>query len=209
MEMNSKKIKYSIIVVIVLLMLMIFPFSFVREAIEYSSGGDVKYEMTTPMSTEKLITQTFIAQHGYLDVFSIAFAINDDTPKLGTILFRLTDESEKLIKEGVIDLAEVEDCIYYDINISKYLKKGAVYYVTLQLQECEQNFPAIYYTVQESQHTQGNALLLDGEQLMNGQAVTRFKYEKRIELDNVLCLWLFLITMGMMVYECLERSDNA
>lgn len=207
MEMN-KKLKCVIGLMVVVLMILVFPFDIIREDVECASGGDIAYGMTSPMTMETPFVQTFVAQHGYLEQMAVAFAINDEREKEGTVVVSLADEMGEVISEQEVLLKDVEDCIYYDMEIGKRLKKGAVYQIVFTLRDCNENVPALYYTVHETQHTIGNVMLMFGEQPIDGQVVLRYNYEGRISIGNVLCLWLFIIAMGLMLYELLERRES-
>ncbi len=199
---NRKKAGYLIWVMIFIGMLLVFPLKLVRKEAECASGGAVAYGVSENLAGETGAVQTFTAQYEYLQYFSLAFQVKEDSEKSGSIYVCLQDgESGKLLAEEEIPLSEVADCTYYDIPVGKWLKKGRSYLIRMQARDCGENIPALYDTVEESQHTQGNTGLTVNGRETAYQAVTRYAYETGVGFSMTICLWLFFICVGFAVTE--------
>lgn len=209
MVMGNRKKSHIIVWLIILAgMLLIFPADFVRNERECASGGAVAYGQTDGILEGTENSQIFTAQYGYLKQLSIAFSLDDSGEKTGNIYICLKDETGKILKTADIPIAELSDSSYYDVSMNVRLRKGKQYQIGMEVQECSVNLPRICYTTEESQHAAGNIGLTVNGKVVDGQAVTRYIYGERISVSNILCLWLFLICIGLAVTEWMDKAGE-
>lgn len=206
MVMENRKKSHIIVWLIILAgMLLIFPVDLIRNERECASGGAVAYGQTEGILEGTENSQIFTAQYGYLKQLSIAFSLDESGEKTGNIYVCLRDESGKTLKTADIPIAELSDSSYYDVPMHVQLRRGKQYRISMEVQECSVNLPRICYTTEESQHTAGNVGLTVNGKVVDGQAVTRYIYGERISVSNMLCLWLFLICIGLAVTEWMDK----
>lgn len=209
MAMGNRKKSHIIVWLIILAgMLLIFPVDLIRNERECASGGAVAYGQTEGILEGTVNSQIFTAQYGYLKQLSIAFSLDDSGEKTGNIYVRLKDESGKTLKTADVPIAELSDNSYYDVPMHVRLRKGKQYQISVEVHECSANLPRICYTTEESQHTAGNVGLTVNGKVVDGQAVTRYIYGERISVSNMLCLWLFLICIGLAVTEWMDKAGE-
>lgn len=209
MVMGNRKKSHVIVWLIILAgMLLIFPANLIRNERECASGGAFAYGQTEGILEGTENSQTFTAQYGYLKQLSMAFALDESGEKTGNIYVCLRDESGKTLKTADIPIAELSDSSYYDVPMHVRLRKGKPYRISMEVHDCSVNLPRICYTTEESQHTAGNVGLTVNGKVVDGQAVTRYIYGERISVSNILCLWLFLICIGLAVTEWMDKAGE-
>lgn len=209
MAMGNRKKSHIIVWLIILAgMLLIFPVDLIRNERECASGGAVAYGQTEGILEGAENSQIFTAQYGYLKQLSMAFSLDDSGEKTGNIYICLKDETGKILKTADIPIAELSDSSYYDVPMHVRLRKGKQYRISMEVHDCSVNLPRICYTTEESQHTAGNVGLTVNGKVVDGQAVTRYIYGERISVSNMLCLWLFLICIGLAVTEWMDKAGE-
>lgn len=209
MVMGNRKKSHIIVWLIILAgMLLIFPANLIRNERECASGGALAYGQTEGILEGTENSQIFTAQYSYLKQLSMAFALDESGEKTGNIYVCLRDESGKTLKTADIPIAELSDSSYYDVPMHVQLRRGKQYRISMEVQECSVNLPRICYTTEESQHTAGNVGLTVNGKVVDGQAVTRYIYGERISVSNMLCLWLFLICIGLAVTEWMDKAGE-
>lgn len=194
-------IRIAIVICMVVLCLCVYPFCLVRRDTDVDPSIGIEYAVTQEAGNK--LVQTFVAQEAYLSelVFDINFP--EGIPEQGTLLVRIyeADEQDKVIFEKTLTMQEVGDSRFTYVTVKKWLKKNELYaYALSYTGEKSAVFQAVY-TENAKDSTPGNQHLFLEEQLVEGQAVTRYVYGYPLNFKNVLCIWAFLIACGLILLE--------
>lgn len=196
---KMKKLRQKLIVIcIVILCAAVFPIPLVRKNRNMDpSLYDGSYEITDFEITE--LTQEFEAQTYYLEGIAIDVGVSGERSEEGSLSVSLKGKGEKTIAEERIPIWEVNDEAYTYVSVKRWLRKGEVYSVTVTA-EMPEGFRTVYTVEAEADAPGSRNLFLDGA-MVEGQAAIRYVYGFPLNIKNVLCLWAFILTVGLSVLE--------
>lgn len=193
-----------VIVCMAVLCVCVFPVSLVRKGENVESAMSGNFGKTD--YTVRELKQTFTAQTAYLEEIALDVGISDQGS--GDIRVSLKDEKrQRVIREELIPAQAAGNESYTFVPVKKWLRKGGEYSVTVTAEGME-GIMAIYTLVPEEAAPGNQALYLDGETI-DGQAVIRYTYAFPLNIKNVLCIWAFILMIGLSVLELLKGQETA
>uniref|UniRef100_UPI0040567B40 glycosyltransferase family 39 protein n=1 Tax=Acetatifactor sp. TaxID=1872090 RepID=UPI0040567B40 len=198
-----KAIRISIWVVIILLMLSVWPLCFVRKTAEVSSNMATTYGVTEQYICHDVpFIQFFEAQTSKLMYFDFKLSCEQDVSSLdGKFYITLLDEQEHIISEKEIGFGDIES-YFWHVDINEWIKKGEVYKISITVdKECDNIFKG-FYTTKQDDNAPGSILLCMGEEIVDGQGLARYGYGYPLNIKNIVCIWAFLMTIGVSIYLC-------
>lgn len=207
----KKILKVSIVIISIVAMLCVWPICLVRETEIISSsltsqeyGASEQY-----VSQEMPYIQSFEAQTSRLDWIEFKLLFEQDISTLtGKFDFKLMDKNDKVIFEQEVAAAEYKS-FFWHVDINKWLHKGEVYRFVITVEKDLEGIFSGFYTVNEEEHAVGSAGLMIGEQQIAGQGVARYGYGVPISINNILCLWAFILTVGISFLQCCNGTRES
>lgn len=198
-------VKGFIILIIILLCACVFPVSLVRKngTVDFAVNTDY-YVISDP--NIRSFKQTFTAQAGYLD--EIAFDVGFPGGMSGeeTLVVRITEEkSNKILMEKTVSIGNINDQAYTFLPVKKWIHKGSLYSISVTAEDFE-GFSVVYSMEMAEEDKADGALYLEGVPVQ-GKAVFRCVYAFPLNVKNVLCLWAFILTLGLSVLEIFTHEN--
>lgn len=197
----TKIAKISTLLCAVILSLCVFPLCLIRKEVEVHSALDVIFEITETRGQE--LTQSFVAQSGYLSELDFYIRFPDTKPEEGELTFSIHREDGKAIAEKTIPLCDVNDGAFTCVSVNKWIKKGEVYSYTVTASKAE--FQADY-TMREEDFAPGSVALFWNGEAVGGQAVAQYRYKVPLNWKNTICLWAFIWMICLTIYEMIDRK---
>lgn len=207
MGVEMKKAAETVVILcMIALLLCVFPVSLVRKNknIDPAMNGSI---VVTDFQVWDL-KQTFVAQTDFLE--EIAFDVvllewggaNASTEE--NLLIRLRDEkTQKILVEKRMSIQDIQDGAYTYVQIKKWVRKGRLYSISV-MAEGPEGFAAVYIT-EDAEASLGSPILCFEGEPVEGQAMIRYVYGFPLNIKNVLCLWAFILTVGLSVLEILTN----
>lgn len=84
-------------------------------------------------------------------------------------------------------------------------EKGAVYEYRIVNQSISENLPQVVYTTTEKAHVLENQQLVVHGTIVNGQALNRYTWRKKLDVVSVLEIDSFIAILAAMIYAVLEQ----
>lgn len=101
----------------------------------------------------------------------------------------------------------VGDEIYTFVSVKKWLWKGREYSVSLTVEGMD-GLIAIYTLAPKEAAPGSQVLYLDGE-AAEGQSVMRYTYAFPLNTKNIVCIWAFILMIGLSILELLKDAETA
>lgn len=196
----KKGIKIAIIASTILMMSLVWPFCLVRKDADVSSALDAEYLKTEQYITaENPYQQTFVAQTAWLDKIDFVVAYDAELPADGKMIFELKNSKGERLVNREIDFSEIKNRFFCPVTVKSWLKTGEEYQYTLVPSDGNESIFYGVYTAEPEAHAPGNTQLRVGGQLVDGQGVSRYTYGYPLNIKNVICIWAFILTAGMVL----------
>lgn len=199
----KKTMEKFIIVCMVILCACVFPVSLVRKS--ESVGTMMSGNFGKTDYTVQELKQVFTAQTSYLERIAFDVAILDDNAG-GYHVFFKDEDKQKVLVEKQISFQDAGNGSYTYVPIEKWIRKGGEYSISV-IAEGIEGFSVFYTLVSEEAAPGSQTLYLDGEVLTN-QAVMEYIYKSPLNIKNVICLWAFILTVGLSILEMLKKKET-
>lgn len=196
--------KKFIIICIVILCACVFPISLVRKSVGVGTVMSDNFGTTDYMVQE--LKQVFTAQTNYLQKIAFDVEIADDNAKGRYCVFVKDEDKQKIIVEKYISFEDAGNAAYTYVPVEKWIRKGGEYSVSVTAEGIE-GFYVYYSLVPEEAAPGSQRLYLNGEVSAN-PAVMEYTYRFPLNVKNVLCLWAFILTVGLSILEMLKKKET-
>ncbi len=208
--LTSKQIfKITVMLLCLTMMLCIWPFCLVRKeaAFHGNTGGTIE-ETTQNITHATPYSQTFIAQESKLEniIFILGWNV-DQLPAEGCLQFELFDSENKSILSRTVDFEDVVRYGFTTVPVDKWIHKGEEYTFRVSVNEEYDNLFCGIYTTAPEDHTPGNINFCMGDVLIEGQSVSGCGYGYPLNIKNIVCLWGFLLAVGLSVFNMAGGFD--
>lgn len=195
----KRKLRVVFMLFCFVMMLCVWPFCVVRKEVVVTSALNVGYGYTEPRITyEHPYSQRFIAQTAKLE--KIMFVVGYDVEKLpeaGVMHFELLDADNEIIVSKNVNFSEIINHTFCDVSINKWISQGEEYIFRLSVEKQYDNLFYGIYTLEPEHHAPGSRSLVIGDFLAEGQGLAGYEYGYPLNIKNVMCLWGFLLTIGL------------
>lgn len=189
----------------VLLCIIVFPVSLVRKEETVDPVLNTEYGRT---ENGHAMTQIFQAQSSYLEGIAFDIGFSDGKPLEGSLIFTLKrEDKEEVIFEKAIELTEINDGLFTYVPVKRWISKGQVYSYSIASSDDIAEFQAIH-TLSDDEAALGSKTLYFQGESVNGQAVTRYIYTFPLNYKNVICLWAFILTIGLTLTELIDHKAS-
>lgn len=192
-----------IIMCIVILCACVFPVSLVRKSEDVGTVMSDNFGTTDYMVQE--LKQVFTAQTSYLEKIAFDVKVANDYAKGRYCVFVKDEDKQKIIAEKYISFEDAGNGAYTYVPIEKWIRKGGEYSVSVTAEGVE-GFYVFYSLVPEEAAPGSQILYLDGEVSAN-QAVMEYIYKFPLNVKNIICLWAFILTVGLSILEMLKKKE--
>ena len=198
-----KWVERGVLLAAILSMLFVWPYGGIREDKNDSSLSE-DYGYTEPLQEGEYASQYFVAETDFLETLEIAVNYNEEEARNGLLGLEIWKEDQK-IYEGVIPYDAIESATFFPAVIETWLKKGAVYEYRIVNQSISENLPQVVYTTTEKAHVLENQQLVVHGTIVNGQALNRYTWRKKLDVVSVLEIDSFIAILAAMIYAVLEQ----
>ena len=202
-ETGNDWVERGILLAAILSMLFVWPYGGIREDKNDSSLSE-DYGYTEPLQEGEYASQYFVAETDFLETLEIAVNYNEEEARNGLLGLEIWKEDQK-IYEGVIPYDAMESATFFPAVIETWLKKGAVYEYRIVNQSISENLPQVVYTTTEKAHVLENQQLVVHGTIVNGQALNRYTWRKKLDVVSVLEIDSFIAILAAMIYAVLEQ----
>lgn len=200
----KKTAKRLMIVLIIVLCACVFPISLVRKSDTIDFAMNTDYYVISD-SDIKDFKQTFIALTSYLDEIAFDVGIPGEISGEENLVICIREEkSRKILLEKTVSIQDVNDQAYTFIPVKKWIHKGGLYSLSVTVEGLE-GISVVYST--ETTGIPADQILYFGGEPVQGQAVLRCVYTFPLNIKNVLCLWGFVLTVGLALLEILTHEE--
>lgn len=199
----EKKIRSGILLITLTLMVCVWPLCLVRKTVDVSSDMASGYGKTEQfVSQETPYIQTFVAQTAKLEYIQFSLAFEKDISVLdGAVYVKLVDEDEKVIVEKELPFEKFSK-YFWEVDVNKWIVKGEEYKVIVTVDEKYSDIFRGTYTLAPEHDAPGNVSLYMGHEKIGGQGLICYGYGYPLNIKNVVCLWAFILTVGLSIYIC-------
>lgn len=196
--MNKSIIRFILFTLTILLMLSVWPLCLIRKTVEVSSNMNTTYGITERYICHDVpFVQHFEAQTSKLDYFDFKFFSELDTASMnGKFYITLADKNGGAITEKEIGLSDI-NIYFWHVDINERLKKGEKYTISITVDEEFDNIFKSYYTTKPEDDAPGSIFMCIGEEIVDGQGLVRYGYGYPLNVKNIICIWSFIITIGL------------
>lgn len=201
----NKTTNRLVILFIFILCACVFPISLIRKSVDVDFTMNYDHYVKTDLNIQ-YFKQTFVAQTSYLNMIAFDVGISGEISGEENLVICIMDEqSQKILAEISVPIQDVNDEAYTYVPVKKWIRKGKLYSVSVTAEGSER-FSVVYSTETAEAALADQILYLEGEPVY-GKAVLRFAYGFPLNIKNVLCLWAFIVTVGLSVLEIFNHKE--
>lgn len=199
----KKKLRIGILLITLILMICVWPVCLVRKTADISSNMASDYEATEQfVSNTTPYVQTFVAQTARLDYIKFKLVFDQDITALaGAVHFKIVDTNNQPIVEKDLAFSEYEG-YFWETEVNKWIDKGAEYTIVVTVDDEYSNIFQGAHTLNTADDAPGNVSLFMGEEQIDGQGLICYGYGYPLNIKNVVCLWGFILAVGLCLYIC-------
>ena len=186
-----KKWILAIVVFLVELSIGVWPLAWIRD--EYTSwhSGEGSYILEGPYE-EFDVCQLFSPKYsGTLKSIGIVVDRLENENTEGKLILLVSDEKKTILAQRTLDLDELEEGVYQDIEIKIKVKAGKKYYLSLTLDNAVEGRGPALRVIPQNVGMAENRELIFGEKIVDTQLLTRYIFENVVTPSKA-AKWIFL-----------------
>ena len=198
--LRNKIIFFTVIVLELVAMLAIYPVGLVRRDVMYSSGDSHEYIYTFPLYAGDETSQSFIAQGDLLKQHGFAVIRATELSEDWTLQYELRDYGGHVVYSRLFSAEEITESGYRNEELNIRLDKGKIYSYCLKVVNGDGGI-GVTLTPNLEDFTQGLVSFSINDVTYPLQSFNQFVYSQKLNIKNVVFLWLFLWIVGLGILE--------
>lgn len=200
----NKMIRIGVMVLCAVIICCVWPVCIFRRTMNVDAVAVVDWKSTANIaSSNENLEQFFIAQTSRLEYIAIVVECYGDFQEDDSLFFELCDSDGEIVVSDNISFDDIESNKYYYIPIGKWITKGEEYSYRLSVSEnCKGEMHGVY--TEQSEGGTGSTRYVVGDLLIDGEAYTRYGYGYPMNIKNVICIWAFILTIGLTICNALK-----
>lgn len=205
-------VQFVVIALCVIAMGCIWPFCIFRRTVNVDAVAESDWRTTERMiELGEPMEQFFIAQTRRLQYIAFVVETTGNFSEDDVLTFEFINPKGKVILRQEIPITEIESCKYCYVPVNKWLKKGREYSFRISMDNSVNGeIRGMYAEVPGNSATGGTGLTV-GEMQIAGETQTRYGYGFPMNIKNTICIWAFLLTIGLTLFNILKgvhKSDE-
>ncbi len=197
MRITGKKtiILYAVVVIELIAMFAVYPGGIVRRETMYGSGGNHGYAYTAPLRVGDEYIQSFISSGDRLLSHSFAVRVDGELSDDIVLQYNLCSSNGEILYSECFSKSRLIESGYQRIDLDLRLKRGAEYSYCLSVVSGTGSI-SLTCTPYPEDFAPGLVGLSENGEPLPFQAFNQFWYDQKLNIKNVIFIWLFLWLIG-------------
>lgn len=202
-----KKYEKCILIIMIAIFLLFWPIGIYR--VESSERSGDFYHAETPMlEVGMTMTQKFTAMHNHVKTIEFALDFDEEQDRVGELLFLVSDKKGNILYQETIPYDAVAKYTYYPVEVDLHIKLFHTYEYSITNLTIEDNQPRGIYTASRRMHVLPNRKYYCGDEIMMGQALTRYTWIKPLPFCDLLAVAGCIGCAGFTLMEIIKNSGR-